>query len=83
MLFSSGDSPKNTSSILSGERLDEVQPGESPFVFSAAFDAPTSLTPSTANTVESPIILVHPMGAGSAFAFLHTLRPSPQPGFRG
>jgi hypothetical protein len=50
MLFSSGDSPKNASSILSGERLDEVQPGESPFVFSAAFDAPTSLTPATANT---------------------------------
>jgi hypothetical protein len=36
MLFSSGDSPQNASSILSGEGFDEVQPGESPFVVSAA-----------------------------------------------
>jgi hypothetical protein len=35
MLFSSGDSPQNASSILSGEGLDEAQPGESPFVVSA------------------------------------------------
>jgi hypothetical protein len=33
MLFSSGDSPQSASSILSGEGFDEVQPGESPFVF--------------------------------------------------
>ena len=32
MLFSSGDSPRNLSSILSGEGLDEVERGESPFV---------------------------------------------------
>jgi hypothetical protein len=35
MLFSSGDSPRNLSSILSGEGLDEVERGESPFVPSA------------------------------------------------
>jgi hypothetical protein len=35
MLFSSGGSPQFTSSILSGEGFDEVQPGESPFVVSA------------------------------------------------
>jgi hypothetical protein len=35
MLFSTGDFPQNASSILSGEGLDEVQPGESPFVVSA------------------------------------------------
>ena len=43
MLFSSGDSPQNASSILSGEGLDEVQPGDSPFVVSAACHLPTSL----------------------------------------
>ena len=49
MLFSSGDSPQSISSILSGEGLDEVQPGESPFVFSAACYLPTSLSsPATA-----------------------------------
>jgi hypothetical protein len=35
MLFSSGDSPRNLSSILSGEGLDEVERGESSFVLSA------------------------------------------------
>jgi hypothetical protein len=35
MLFSSGGSPQNASSILSGEGFDEAQPGESPFVVSA------------------------------------------------
>jgi hypothetical protein len=44
MLFSSGDSPQNASSILSGEGLDEVQPGESPFVVSAVSRLPTSLS---------------------------------------
>jgi hypothetical protein len=39
MLFSSGDSPRNTSAILSGEGFDEVQRGESPFVVSALFQA--------------------------------------------
>ena len=37
MLFSSGDSPQNASSILSGEGFDEVYRGESPFVVSAVF----------------------------------------------
>jgi hypothetical protein len=35
MLFSSGDSLQSTSSNLSGEGFDEVQPGESPFFVSA------------------------------------------------
>jgi hypothetical protein len=45
MLFSSGDSPHCASSILSGEGLDEVQPGESPFIISAVFHLPVSLSP--------------------------------------
>ena len=44
MLFSSGDSPKNASSILSGEGFDEVQPGGSPFVVSAVCHLPISLS---------------------------------------
>jgi len=44
MLFSSGDSPQNASSILSGEGFDEVQPGGSPFVVSAVSHLPTSLS---------------------------------------
>ena len=40
MLFSSGDSPRNTSAILSGEGFDEVQRGESPFLVSALFQTP-------------------------------------------
>jgi hypothetical protein len=44
MLFSSGDSPQSTSSILSGEGFDEVQPGESPLVVSAVCRLPTSLS---------------------------------------
>jgi hypothetical protein len=63
MLFSSGGSPQNASSILSGEGFDEVQPGESPLVVSTAFHLPTSLTPATANTVESRDNLVHLMDA--------------------
>jgi hypothetical protein len=41
MLLSSGDSPQNASSILSGEGFDEVQRGESPFVVSALCYLPT------------------------------------------
>ena len=44
MLFSSGDSPQHASSILSGEGLDEVQPGESPFVVSAVCHLAASLS---------------------------------------
>jgi hypothetical protein len=62
MLFSSGDSPQSASSNLSGEGFDEV-PGESPFVVSTAFHLPTSLTPVTANTVESRDNLVLLMDA--------------------
>jgi hypothetical protein len=43
MLFSSGGSPQNASSILSGEGFDEVQPGGSPFLVSAVCRLPTSL----------------------------------------
>jgi hypothetical protein len=44
MLFSSGDSPQSASSNLSGEGFDEVQPGESPFVVSAAKSLGNSLS---------------------------------------
>jgi predicted transcriptional regulator len=43
MLFSSGDSPQSASSNLSGEGFDEVQPGESPLVVSAACYLPPRL----------------------------------------
>jgi hypothetical protein len=43
-----------------------VQPEESPLVASTAFHLPTSLTPATANTVESRDNLVHPMEASIA-----------------
>jgi hypothetical protein len=52
LLFSSGDSPQNASSHLSGEGFDEVQPGESPFVVSARSYLPTSLTSLEATTVK-------------------------------
>ena len=42
MLFSSGGSPQSTSSNLSGEGFDEVQPGELPFFVSASSNSLSS-----------------------------------------
>jgi hypothetical protein len=85
MLFSSGDSPQNASSILSGEGFDEVQPGESPLVVPLHSNRlprlrqsrPTQLNPGTIWCILS--------GPGMRYASSHsgtavpTRRPSHQP----
>ena len=81
MLFSSGDSPRNVASILSGEGIDTTHQGESPFFFFTR--EPLSLSAPTPVSPKLFVLLARSLRVPVHERTVRIIFPRPSAGLRG